>query len=336
MQTTCSFLWIARLVAASSVLAVAAPSALNAQQQTASPTTASTTVSSSAVSPMLLASADVPAGLVLSSTPSYSSSTGANEEMAAESFNFDTDAATQPPPRRTYGRPNYADSHTNADGSNKYTLFGGAGFTLPTGGTHNYLTTSYDFQVGVGRNFNKHVGVAIQFDKDNFGIQTATLTKVLNYYNQGIPSTSPYYVPTLGGSNHTWSFKVYPIYTFNEPDSKFGGYLTLGAGFYHKVTDFTTPETQEYFDPYYGPIQYTANAVFDSYVSNSVGFNAGLGATYKFSKFAGERLYVEGRYVFTDNSPRRFDISGATAYYNVFPQNSAKTTFIPITIGIRF
>jgi hypothetical protein len=285
---------------------------------------------------MLLASDNVPAGLILSSTPTYSSSTGANEEMAAETFSFDADAAKQPPPRRTYGRPNYADSHTNADGSNKYTLFGGAGFTLATGGAHNYLTTSYDIQVGVGRNFNKHLGVAVQFDRDNFGLQTATLQKVLNYYNQGIPSTSSAYISTLGGSNHTWSFTLDPIYTFNDPDSKFGGYATVGAGFYHKVTDFTTPGTGYYYDPYYGYIQYTANEIIDSYVSNSVGFNAGLGATYKFSKFAGERLYVEGRYVFTDNSPRRFDISGATAYYNVFPQNSAKTTFIPITIGIRF
>jgi len=334
MQTTCSFFTIARLAAAFGVLTVAAPFTMNAQQ--APSALASTVVPSGVETPKFLASGNVPADLLSSTTLSYSSSTGANEEMAAESFSFDADAAKQPPPRRTYGRPNYSDSHTNADGSNKWTFFAGGGFTLPTGGAHNYLTTSYDFQVGGGRNFNKHVGVMIQFDRDNFGIQTATLQKVLNYYNAGLSSSSPYYVSTLGGSNHTWSFTLDPVYTFSEPDSKFGGYATVGAGFYHKVTDFTTPGTGYYYDPYYGYIQYTANEVIDSYVSNSVGFDAGLGATYKFSKFAGERLYVEGKYVFTDNSPRRFDISGATSYYNVFPQNSAKTTFIPITIGIRF
>jgi hypothetical protein len=333
MQTTCSFLRIARLATAFSVLSVAAPLTMNAQQQAGS-SPASAAAPSGVEAPTFLASGNIPSDLLSSATPSYSSSTGSNEEMAAESFNFDVDAAKQPPPRRTYGRPNYADSHTNADGSNKWTFYAGAGLTLPTGGTHNYLTTSYDFQVGVGRNFNKHVGVMVQFDRDNFGIQQKTLNYLLNSVYNASPTNAGF--SSLGGSNHTWSFTVDPIYTFSAPDAKIGGYVVGGVGFYHKVTDFTTPGTGEECSIYYGCFQYTANEIVDSYVSNSVGFNAGLGATYKISKFAGERFYVEGRYVFEDNSPRPFNVSGTTAYYNAFPQNSRRTTFIPITFGIRF
>ena len=332
MQTDCSFFRIARLTAAFGVLAVAAPSIILAQQVASVPADIAAPINVG--SPVLLAWGTVPAGLLSSSTPSYSSSTGANEEMAADSFNFDSDAAKQPPPRRTYGRPNYSDSHTNADGSNKWTFFAGAGFTLPVGGTHNYLTTSYDFQVGGGRNFNKHLGVMIEFDRDNFGIQQSTLNYLLNKVYNASPTNAGF--SSLGGSNHTWSFTLDPVYTLSQPDAKIGGYLVAGVGYYHKVTDFTTPGTGEECSIYYGCFEYSANEIVDSYVSNSVGFNAGLGATYKFSRFAGERFYVEGRYVLEDNSPRPFNVSGTTAYYNAFPQNSRKTTFIPITIGIRF
>ena len=112
----------------------------------------------------------------------YSSSTGTDEMANAENFNLSS-SADQPPPRRKYSRPNYNDSRTNSDGSAKYTFFVGGGFTLPVGGTHNYLATSYDFQAGAGRNFNKTFGVNVQFDWDNFGFQTATLNNQLAIYN---------------------------------------------------------------------------------------------------------------------------------------------------------
>ena len=58
--------------------------------------------------------------------------------------------------------------------------------------------------------------------------------------------------------------------------------------------------------------------------------------TYKFSRFASQRFYAEARYVYVDNSPRPFDVSGETSYFNAFPQNSAKTTYIPVKFGILF
>jgi hypothetical protein len=72
---------------------------------------------------------------------SYSSSVGSDELANAETFSL-SNSADQPPPRRRYGRPNYNDSRTNADGSPKYDFFGGGGFGLSTGGTHNYLSAA--------------------------------------------------------------------------------------------------------------------------------------------------------------------------------------------------
>jgi hypothetical protein len=261
----------------------------------------------------------------------YSSSVG-NDEMAnAELFDLGP-SADQPPPRRRYGHPNYNDSRTNADGSPKYSFFGGGGFGVPVGGTANYLPVGWGLQLGGGRNLNKKFGVNVQFDYDHFGFQTSTLNNQLAIYNAPPINAG---LPQVGGTSHVWSFTLDPKYTFYDSD-KYGAYAVVGVGFYHKTANFTTPALGTYCDPFYGCYQYQANQTIDKYTSNPAGFNAGFGMTYKFSRFASQRFYGEVRYVFVDNSPRPFDISGTTAYFNAFPQNSAKTSYIPVKFGIIF
>jgi hypothetical protein len=254
----------------------------------------------------------------------------------------------QPPPRRRYGRPRYTDGSHNPDGSSKYVFLAGVGLTLPTGGTHNYLTTNFGLQAGVGRNFNKNLGVIAQFDYDRFGIQTATLNNLLTIYNKQIAAynatvsahnqISPF--TQLGGSTHIWSFTLNPVYNFSDGE-KFGSYVVAGAGFYHKRADITTPAIGSYCDYYGYCYQYQANQPIDWYTSNAVGVNAGIGFTYKLSRFANQKLYAEARYVYTANSRRPYydGFTGtqlSSTYVNVFPQTSAPTTYIPIKIGIRF
>jgi len=265
----------------------------------------------------------------------YSSSIGDVEMAKAEDFTLSSDEG-QPPPRRRYSRPNYSDSHTNSDGSAKYTFFVGGGFTLPVGGTHAYLATSYNIQAGAGRNFNKKFGVMAQFDYANFGFQTATLNTQLAIYNalnnaNGFPP-----LPQLGGDSHDWAFTLNPIFNFYNSDN-YGAYVVAGFGFYHKTANFTTPALGTECDIFGNCFTFQANQTIDKYTSNAFGVNGGVGFTYKLSRWAGERLYVEARYVYTFNSPRQFsfgDVNGNG--FNVFPQNSAKTTYIPITFGIRF
>jgi opacity protein-like surface antigen len=269
----------------------------------------------------------------------YSSSTGAAETASAEGFMSSEGA--QPPPRRRYSRPNYNDSRTNADGSPKYDFLVGGGFGLPVGGTHAYLTTGWGLQVGGGRNLNKHFGVDLQFDYDHFGFQTSTLNRLLDIYDNdlGFVDQNGNPLSQLGGSSHVWSFTLNPRYTFHDGD-KYGAYAVVGVGFYHKTATFTTPYIGQYCDPYYGYCyNYQADAPIDTYTSNAPGFNAGFGMTYKFSRFASQRFYAEARYVFVDNQRRTFfepSSDGTITNWNVFPENSARTTYIPVKFGIRF
>ncbi len=263
----------------------------------------------------------------------YSSSVGSVEMANAETFNLGA-GEDQPPPRRRYGHPNYSDSHTNADGSAKYGFVVGGGFTLPVGGSHNYLSTSYDFQAAVARNFSKKYGVEAEFNWANFGFQTSTLNRQLAIYNSTCLGGCG--LNQLGGTSHIWSFTLEPIVNFYESDT-WGGYVIGGAGFYHKTANFTIPSIGTYCDPFYGCFQYQANQTIDKYTSNAFGVNAGVGMTYKFSRFASQRFYVEGRYVYTFNSERPFSFGDTQGNnFNVFPQNSAKTGFIPVTFGIKF
>ena len=325
------------------IVTFAGASTLGLQAQQATPLAQSLFFVPPTSSSTLLAANDTP------DTIGYSSSVGAAETASAESYmssSLAADPGPQPPPRRYGRRPVYADSHHNADGSNKYTYYGGGGVTLPTGGTHNYLATGYNLQVGGGRNFNKKLAVLAEFDFNHFGIQTATLNNLLATYQTLCGtncSDTGAAISQIGGTNHIWSFTLNPMYTYMDGD-KFGGYVIGGVGFYHKVTDFTTPAIGEYCDYYYGCIEYQANQTIDSYVSNAAGFNGGLGFTYKGSRFSDIKFFAEARYVYTSNQARPY-YSGLTAatnpttnpnYFNVFPQNSAKTTYVPITVGIRF
>ena len=240
--------------------------------------------------------------------------------------------------RKRYGRPRYRGNNTNADGSNKWIFFGGAGLSQPIGNTWHYLTPSYAFQVGGGRQFSKKFAVPIQFDYDHFGFTKQTLD------NQVVVLDSVYGTGSvdglLDGTSHVWSFTVDPMYTLYSGDT-WGAYGIAGVGFYHKTAAFTIPTTQQAYSPYYGGYTYQSNQPVDKYTSNAPGFNAGFGITYKISRFANERLYAEARYVFVDNSYRPGitvnNLNQITATStNFYPANSNRTTYIPIKFGIRF
>jgi hypothetical protein len=341
MNTNCSFFGIARRVAAFGFLVAGTASLLQAQQ--------SPSAGSASKAPLFLASesasasAAAPSYSIFSSSSSSSSSDDAVASDSNSRFTLNSAAldSSQPPPRRRYGRPNYSDSHSNPDGSSKYTFMVGGGLALPVGNTHKYETPSYGFQAGGGRNFNKTAGLLLQFDYDHFGLQGATLANQQfveniyfeNYFGQTISGAS------LDGNGHVWSFTLDPTFTL-ATEGSLGAYFVVGGGYYHKVTNFTLPQTQQAFTGF-GIATFTVNTNIDHYTSNAPGANGGIGLTYKFSKFSNERFYVEARYVAIFNK-QRFGYTSATITRdlnnntNLYPANSNRTTYIPIKFGIRF
>lgn len=285
-----------------------------------------------------LIAAEAPALNLSAPAASYSSSSSSLDELSDARLNLSSAAmdAAQPPPRRRYGRPNYSDSHTNADGSSKFAFMAGGGAAVPTMDTANYLTPSWTFQAGAGRNWNKNFGVLFQFDYAHFGMQGPVLYNQYNLYNSfcttaqaAAGNCTP--LTSLDGNSHIWSFTLDPTYTIYTSNSgRTGAYVVGGVGFYHKVANFTVPTVGSYCDYFYGCYQYQVNQNIDHYTSNAFGLNGGVGLTYKLSHFASERLYMEARFVWIDNQPRSF------SYTNLYPPNANQSYYIPITVGLRF
>ncbi len=263
-------------------------------------------------------------------------------------------------------RPRYGSSGwTNADGSDKWMGYGGAGFGVPVGNTRNYLTLGYGFQVGAGRQFNKHFALPIEFDWDHFGFTQQNLNDQTKVYNTFIYDTDPTAGTSalsglVGGGSHVWSFSLQPTYTFYT-SHHLGAYVEGGVGFYHKTAAFTVPALAfcggygGYGGYGYGGYGYgggigygygyggvcAASATFDKYTSNAPGFDGGAGITYKFSDDSKIELYGDIRYVYVMNSNKPGitvnNLNAITATTtNFYPANSMHTEYIPIKFGIRF
>lgn len=270
-----------------------------------------------------------------SSSVDEAGSDAANTNLASLEKNFNLPNANPQYGRRRYGAPRYRGGNTNADGSEKYTAYAGVGFQIPVGVNSDYLTTSYGIQVGVGRNFNKHFGLNLEFDYDKFGMTGQTISNQSYVYFTDASNSNG-----LDANSHIWNFSIQPTYQIYSGEG-LGAYITAGAGFYHKVANFTLPEQEEYCDPYYGCGIVEVNGTVDHYTSNAPGFDGGVGVTYKFSHFSNEKFFAEVRYVYMDNQFRPGitvsnvgSITSTTT--NFFPQNSNTTSYMPVKLGIRF
>ncbi len=273
-------------------------------------------------------------------SPADSGTAAANMNLASLEKGIGLPGVNAQYGRRRYGAPRYRGGNTNADGSEKYTAYAGAGVGIPLGNQHKYDTASWGFQVGAGRNFNKNFGLNVEFDWDHFGLQGSTLNQQAFIED---PTGQFGLLGNTDGYSHLWSLSVQPIYNIKQGEG-LGAYVTAGGGYYHKVTTFTTPQTEVI--NYFGILEeIEANEPFDSYTSNAPGVDGGFGLTYKFSRFANQRLYAEVRYVVTFNS-QRTGINGSNynnyaPTYNypttdLYPANSNRSTYIPIKFGIRF
>ncbi len=302
-------------------------------------------------SQLVASTTDKPLDLATVAGVSYSSSSNdvASPVNTDGGLNLMSAAGLQPPPRRRYGRPRYNDNQHNPDGSAKWTFVLGAGMTAPVGNTYRYLNTNYGIQAGGGRNFNKNFAVLAQFDYDAFGFNGRTLTNQTALYNYSCSAAAQNagqctLITNLDGNSHIWSFTVNPKYQFFDSNS-FGAYAVGGAGYYHKVANFTLPTTA--CADYYCNFQYTENVNVDHYTSNAPGFSGGIGLTYKAGKFSSEHLFVEARYVVILNSQRdgltasNINTTAGQAYYNsgatdYYPANSNRTTYTAYKAGVRF
>ena len=264
-----------------------------------------------------------PEGVSSSDDAIAASDPSSSLEAERDSLSFD---GAQPPPgrRRSYGRSRYQDRLHNKDGSTKIAFVAGAGINIPAGNTAKYYTPHVAINVGAGLNFNKTFGILGEFHYNKMGLTGGAIN---TDYNNTLLAIAPDggTASDLAGFDanaHVIAFSVNPIVNL-VGQGKFGAYVTGGFGYYKKTTNFTLPQEEQ---DIYGDV-YAQNETFDSYSNGGLGFNGGVGLTYKLSEFSSERLFMEARYDWIKLGKNNSDF---------FPYNNRNSEMIPVTLGIRF
>ncbi len=197
-----------------------------------------------------------------------------------------------------------------------WTFEGGAGFNGPIGNdTGNGAGTSApaiswggNFTGGGGLRFNKRLSVLAEYQFMDNKLPAALLAEF------------PAEDQITAGNTHINSITGSPvIHLF--PKRTNGVYLVGGFGWYHKSTNFQTPEQSFY---------YAENVTVASFTSNQWGGNAGLGIYHRLGGglYGGDtghtEIFAEARYTFIHTPP-------------ITQNNGLGTTeLIPVTFGIRF
>jgi hypothetical protein len=162
--------------------------------------------------------------------------------------------------------PGYNSPWRTADGSEKLALEFGGGWAPAVGSTRQLQTRGWDYTMGAGYNFNRHLALLGEYNFDRF---TVPLQPKLS-------ATLP-----ISGSIHIWSVTADPKFQYFATDWV-GAYVIGGGGFYRLSSD-------------------SEGATSES--NDAAGINFGTGIALKISENSNAKLYAEARYVWIDNKP---------------------------------
>ena len=179
----------------------------------------------------------------------------------------------------------------------------GLGFTNGLGRTGTYLDYGWNVGAGIGYNFNHWVGLQLNANDSQMGINSSTLSGI------GVP----------GGDVNMFTATIDPIVHLT-PASHADIYVTGGYGLFRRNQEFTAPSvaTTLGFYPYFGffPVNVPTTTILSSYSVIKPGIDAGIGVAFG-TKWHG-KLFAEAK------------------YYRMFYNQDFHTDYLPVTFGYRW
>lgn len=185
----------------------------------------------------------------------------------------------------------------------RLTFEGGAGFNAPVGNDGPYVTWGGNLSLGGGLRLSDRISVLGEYQ----------------YIDDKLPGA---FVAAGGGTNgnaHVNSITVDPVIEL-FPKWKNSVYAVGGVGWYHKSTNFNVEECCDFYG-------YPVNVTANSFSSDQLGANFGLGFEHRLGGFYGDsktKLFAEARYTYI-NTPGINETNGL-----------GTTELIPVTFGVRF
>lgn len=205
----------------------------------------------------------------------------------------------------------------NGGWGSRIAIVAGGGYNLAMGDTSNYVNSGWDIDLGGGLHFSRGFSALIEYQ----------------FFGDGLPSKIVAEAGSQTGNVHLWGFSVDPVFDL-MPKSSNGFYVTGGAGFYRKVTNFQNAAPQQFCYYFYCGVGYT-NQTVGHFSSNQAGINAGGGYRHRFLGMYGDgrmEIFAEARYtdVFTPavNNKSPNGLGNTTI--------GAGTKLLPINFGLRF
>jgi len=189
-----------------------------------------------------------------------------------------------------------------AQETNRFTFDLGFGFINPVGSTGNQLNEGWNFNGGVGYNFNQWIGAKLDLGYDRFGISSGTLSNI------GVPD----------GNVGIFTATVDPVVHLT-PRGHFDLYVFGGGGLFRQEQTFSQPSSAIVtgYNPFFGfyPTPVPVNQILGQYSVNKPGIDAGMGFAVG-TKWHG-KLFLEAKY------KRMFD-------------GNYHTDYVPVTGGFRW
>jgi len=249
------------------------------------------------------------ASLSNASQPVHPSSTNSSASWSSSSdFGF-IDATPPEPASPSGGSGGGQYDNRSGRGGRHYAFEAGGGFNAPIGNDTPYITYGGNLTIGGGLRFSPWFSLLGEYQFIGDKLPGAFIAAA-NPAGGGSGS---------GGNSKINSLTVDPVINL-IPKSSNSVYVTGGAGWYHKSTNFTVEECCDFFGY---PVVVNAS----SFSSNQVGANLGLGFYHRLGGEYGDgtmKLFAEGRYLWI-NTPKIGETNGL-----------GRTELIPVTFGVRW
>jgi len=264
----------------------------------------------------------------------YSSSQDGLSASGLQLAEFALPGSPDPLPSAAEGAGSGAGQYGNGGGTHakraflhNWTFEAGGGFNGPIGNDTNQagvvstpvpvITWGGNVTAGAGLRFSDRISGLIEYQFMDDKLPGVLISDVNNAIDNGADDI-------IAGNTHINSITGSPVIDL-FPKKTNGIYLVGGFGWYHKSTNFQTPEAVL---SYYG--EYYENVTVSSFSSNQWGGNMGLGLYHRLggNMYGGDsthtEIFAEARYTFVHTPP-------PTAANGL-----GTTEVIPVTLGVRF
>jgi len=196
----------------------------------------------------------------------------------------------------------------------------GYGYNSAAGASRSLQGPGWNYRIGAGYRFNRRLAALVEYSYDRFRVSQALANLPIAYPPENYATAYP-------STIHLWSLTLEPTVQYFSTD-RLGGYFIGGGGFYRKVMTGNFPGLIPVGNLV--PVNSGPAGKINLFSNNAGGANLGAGFAWRVWDHSNTKVFVEGRYVWVDNSRNPLSAEYPRAAV------ATRTGYFPITGGLRW